>query len=123
MSPSEYITAALRTESTEYRFGSTGTVTPRMEHAIYGTVTEAGELMSDLKKAKIYGKEIDPARLVDEMGDVMWYLALLADELNVSFEEVWEKNIAKLRVRFPEKFESQRALERDKDAERKAQES
>lgn len=123
MTPSDYIRSALRTESSEYRFGSTGSVTPRMEHAIYGTVTEAGELMSDLKKSKIYGKEVDRAHLIDEMGDVMWYLALLADELGVTFEEVWEKNIAKLRVRFPEKFEAQLALERDKEAERKAQES
>lgn len=123
MSPSAYIRAALRTESPDYRFGPTGTVTPRMEHAVYGTVTEAGELMSDIKKAKIYGKDIDRAHLIDEMGDVMWYLALLADELGVSFEEVWEKNIAKLQVRFPEKFESERALHRDKEAERKAQES
>ena len=49
----------------------------------------------------------------------MWYLAILSDELGISFEEMWEKNIAKLRVRFPEKYTDHHAVNRDLDSERK----
>lgn len=119
MTPKEYIENALRTESQEYSFGTTNGVTARVEHGVIGVVTEAGELMDAIKKAKIYGKELDKVNLAEEVGDVMWYLAVLCDELGVSFESVWEKNIAKLSARYPEKYSDHHALNRDTDSERK----
>jgi len=119
MTPNEYIQNALRTEPKEYRFGETNGVTPRMEHAMMGMVTEAAECMDVVKKSKIYGRELDRVNLVEEAGDVMWYLAVLADELGISFEDMWDKNIAKLRVRFPEKYTDHHAENRDLDSERK----
>ncbi len=119
MTPTEYIERALRTESKPYRFEATGDVTPRLEHAVMGAVTEAGELMDALKKSKIYGRPLDRVNLVEEMGDLMWYLAILADELSISFEEAWDKNINKLRQRYPEKYSDQQAEERDVAKERK----
>lgn len=122
MTPQEYIQNALRTEG-NYTFGPTGAVTPRIEHAAMGIVTEAAELMDDVKKSKIYGRELDKVHLIEEAGDCMWYLAILADELGVSFEDMWEKNINKLRTRYPEKYTNEKALERDLDAERKTLET
>ena len=119
MSPNEYIQNALRTAPSEYTFGNTGDVTPRIEHAVIGMVTEAGECLDAIKKSKIHGKPLDKINLIEEVGDVMWYIALLADELGVSFEEIWEKNINKLRVRFPEKYSSEHAINHDTEAERK----
>ena len=113
MSPNEYIQNALRTETNQYSFPSTGKVTPRIEHAVMGLVTEAAECMDALKKAKIYGRELDLVNLKEEAGDIMWYLAVLADELGVSFEEIWEKNIAKLKTRYPEKYTDEHAINRD----------
>jgi len=118
MEPEEYIKNAVRTERKEYDFSETNGVSPRVEHAVMGVVTEAGELMTAVKKAKIYGKKLDLVNLVEEAGDVMWYLALLADELEVSFEEMWDKNIRKLRVRFPEKYDGKLVLNRKLDHER-----
>lgn len=89
-----------------------------MEHAVYGLVTEAGELMDEVKRVKIYGKDLDRTNLLEEAGDCFWYLALLCDELGVSFEDVWEKNIAKLRARYPEKWTAHHALNRNHAAER-----
>ncbi len=123
MTPSEYIQKARRTESETYLFPATGEVTPRIEHGIMGIVTEAGELMDAIKKSKIYGKPLDRVNLVEEAGDVMWYLAILADELGVSFEEIWEKNIQKLQKRYPEKYTHDHALNRDLATERKTLES
>lgn len=118
MTPHDYIQNALRTETKQYRFVATDEVTPRIEHAVMGLVTEAGECMDALKKAKMYGKQLDTVNLIEEAGDIMWYLALLADELDVSFEDLWEKNIAKLRVRFPEKYTDHHAEHRNTVAER-----
>jgi NTP pyrophosphatase (non-canonical NTP hydrolase) len=118
MKPGEYVKKALRTESKKYGFSATGKVTPRIEHAVYGLVTEAGELMDQIKKAKIYNKELDTFNLMEEAGDLMWYLALLSDELKVSFEEIWETNVKKLKVRYPEKYSDEKALNRDLKNER-----
>ncbi len=118
MTPNEYIKNALRTES-PYQFSATGDVTPRLEHGVMGAVTETGELMAAIKKSKIYNRPLDRVNLVEEIGDVMWYFAILADELGVSFEEIWEKNINKLRLRYPEKYTNERCEERDLEAERK----
>jgi NTP pyrophosphatase (non-canonical NTP hydrolase) len=118
MNPSEYIQKALRTES-PYRFEATGGVTARIEHGVMGVVGEAGELMDAVKKSKFNGRVFDRVNLVEEIGDVMWYLALLADELGVSFEEIWEKNINKLRQRYPEKYSVEQSEHRDLASERK----
>lgn len=118
MKPSEYIQRAKRTETGKYRFKETGGVTPRIEHATMGIVTEAGELMDAMKRAKIYGKTLDRINLVEELGDLMWYIALLTDELGTSFEEIWDKNIRKLMARYPEKYSDLKASKRNLKKER-----
>ena len=119
MRAKDYINKALKTERKDYDFVATRNVTPRMEHAIMGLVTEAGELLDQIKKAKIYGKDLDLVNLIEEFGDIMWYSALLSDELKVDFEDVWERNIKKLSSRYPEKYSHEKALNRNLDKERK----
>jgi NTP pyrophosphatase (non-canonical NTP hydrolase) len=119
MRPLTYIQNAKRTEVKKYIFGKTREVTPRIEHGIFGIVAEAGELMNAIRKAKIYGHELDKVNLIEEVGDVMWYLAILCDELGVSFETVWDKNIRKLKARYPEKFTNIKFKKRDLVKERK----
>lgn len=118
MTPAEYIAFARRTETQNYTFSATGSVTPRIEHAVMGLVTESAECMDAIKKTKIYGKELDIVNLKEEAGDIMWYLAILADALGVTFEEIWEKNIAKLAARYPEKYTDDAAINRDTAVER-----
>ena len=83
-----------------------------------GIVTEAGELMDSIKKAKIYGQKLDKTNLIEELGDIMWYIALLTDELSTSFEEIWYKNIKKLKVRYPKKYTDKKAKKRNLQKER-----
>ncbi len=118
MTPSQYIENAKKTESKEYKFLSTGEITPRIEHGAMGAVTEAAELMDIVKKCKIYGKDFDKLHMIEEMGDLMWYLAILCDDLGVTFEEVWKKNIKKLRARYPDKYTDENAVNRDHQKER-----
>jgi len=113
MNPVEYVENVLRSESPKF-----SNPNPRLLHSIMGCCTESGELMDILKKYIYYGKKIDKLALIEEVGDVLWYLGIMVDELGVSFEEVMRLNICKLKKRYPEKFESDRALNRDLDSER-----
>jgi len=73
-------------------------------HAIIGAATEAGELLEALRAVIIEGKEFDEVNMREEVGDVFWYVAVLADTCNFTFEEAQRVNIAKLRARYPNKF-------------------
>lgn len=122
MTPSEYCAAAMQFERDEYdsvAFRSSQIETLKIEHAAYGLVTEAGEILDALKKHKIYGKPLDLVNLKEEAGDVLWYLARLATAAGFSFEEAMQANIAKLSKRYGEKFSEASALNRDTEAERK----
>ena len=87
-------------------------------HGILGVATEGVELVQALAKSMQSGEEIDLVNIKEEMGDVFWYLAILANRLGVSFEDVQETVIKKLRHRFPDKFSNEKANDRDLDGER-----
>lgn len=87
-------------------------------HAAMGLCTEAGEIQDNLKRALFYGKDVDKVNLVEELGDVLWYCALLAHELKVELGDVMEINIEKLRARFPNKFTDDLAIDRHVEKER-----
>jgi NTP pyrophosphatase (non-canonical NTP hydrolase) len=123
MSPNEYIQNVLRTESTKDPVISEFGVNSRILHACMGTTTEAGELVDACKKSMFYGKTLDKVNLAEEAGDVLWYIAILCDELGVTFEELFEVNIAKLKKRYGEKFSDDKAENRDLTAEREILES
>lgn len=95
----------------------------RLEHAGHGIITEGGELMDAFKRHVFYGKPLDEINLKEEVGDLMWYVAILMDELDCQFSikafEILEANIAKLRQRYPDKFDEAQALNRDTCLERK----
>lgn len=122
MTPNEYIKAVLETEAVDMATIQKRVFTKmRLMHALIGINTENGELQDQFKKHIFYGKELDVVNLKEELGDLFWYLALACDELNLSFEEIWEKNIAKLKLRYSKagKFNETQALGRDLEAERK----
>lgn len=92
-------------------------------HATLGLVTEAGELADVVKRAYFYGKgpeSVDKNHIIEEAGDLFWYLGLLCSSCDISFEEVWAKNIAKLKARYPNKFNTQDAYNRDTKKEMEA---
>lgn len=119
MTPTEYIQNCLRTEPQTYKFAETNGISPRLEHAMYGLVTESGEFTDAIKRAKIYGKPLDKVNAKEEIGDILWYVSLALADLGVSYEEVFEVNIAKLKARFPDKYSDEKALNRDLVTERK----
>lgn len=89
----------------------------RLLHAAMGMATETGEFMDALKKHVFYGKDLDIRNLREELGDIMWYIAIACDALDVELDTVLAKNIEKLRKRYPEGFKQVDALHRDVDNE------
>ena len=61
---------------------------------------EAGELANVVKKVWRDGKELDRDWLIEELGDILWYAAILAYKLGFSLSEVMRRNIEKLRKRY-----------------------
>lgn len=65
-----------------------------------GLGNEAGEVLGKVKKAwRDADGRFDQERIAQisaELGDVLWYLARLADELGLNFDEVAKDNLAKL---------------------------
>lgn len=93
-------------------------------HAVMGLSTEANELLDAVKKYIFYGKEIDKVNLIEEAGDIFWYMAALCKEfLNIDFKEVQFKNIEKLRARYGETWHRDGAINRDLEKERSILES
>lgn len=70
-----------------------------------GLAGEAGEVVDDIKKKYFHGRDIDPQHTIEELGDVMWYVANIATQLGVSIEELIENNVGKLSKRYPTMYE------------------
>lgn len=69
-----------------------------------GLCGESGEVADIVKKHAWHGAPLDKAVMVDELGDVLWYLTDLATAIGVSLEDVAAANVAKLRRRYPDGF-------------------
>lgn len=91
----------------------------KLLHAAIGLSTESGEILDAFKKSIYYGKELDVVNIKEELGDIMWYMAILLRDLDFDFEEILDINIEKLRKRYGEKFDKQKSLKRNLKAERK----
>lgn len=92
----------------------------RMFHAVLGICTEAGEMLEAMDKVLYEGKELDVDNIFEEMGDGMWYFAIGCDSMGFDPETVIGRNIAKLKARYPDKFTTENALNRDLDKEKQA---
>lgn len=85
---------------------------PQLAEMALGLTGEAGEVIDYLKKHLFHGHELDPAKITDELGDVLWYIAGLCSILGVDMEDVAAGNIAKLKERYPEGFNEEKSIER-----------
>ncbi len=72
-----------------------------MIHAILGISGECGELLDAVKKHVIYGKPLDMANIIEELGDAEFYLQHLRTILGITREQCIDANMIKLAVRYP----------------------
>jgi len=87
----------------EYQaFVKTMKVYPEKHALIYpalGLCGEAGEIAEKVKKYMRGDKELDREGLLKELGDPLWYIASLADDLGYTLQDVVDANIEKLTSR------------------------
>lgn len=88
----------------------------KMEEALLGLAGEVGELCDYYKKHKHQGHDFDCNHMIEEAGDVAWYLAELAEALHTTLETIAERNIEKLRKRYPDGFDPERSMHREGEA-------
>ena len=95
MTPLAYQQCALRTLypdlTTDKRLGLCG----------LGLPGEVGEVVDLIKKFLYHrnGKPLDVEKLTRELGDMLWYFAVLLDTIGLTFEDVMMANVAKLEAR------------------------
>jgi len=96
MNMNDYQQAALRTASPK-------TKKDEVFHLILGLVGEAGEIAEKAKKVVRDQKSdfatFDTDDLTKELGDVLWYVAVLADHFDIDLQDIADVNIAKLASR------------------------
>ncbi len=102
----------------EYQALAMRTLNPALDrrdvliNGVMGLCGEAGEAIDIVKKHLAQGHALDREALIKELGDVAWYLAETAYALDVPLDEVLERNISKLRARYPEGFDAARSMTR-----------
>jgi NTP pyrophosphatase (non-canonical NTP hydrolase) len=89
----------------------------RLLHSGLGLCTEAGEFVDALKKHIFYNRPLDRTNLKEELGDVMWYIALAADELDLDLDKLLQANILKLKSRYANGYNHNSAKNRDTKTE------
>lgn len=71
-------------------------------HMAIGVSGEAGELLDAVKKSAIYGKSLDHKNMVEELGDLEFYMSRIRQIIGITRDEVLECNFDKLSKRYSE---------------------
>ena len=104
----------------DYQHSAMVTLNPALEkkdmliNAVMGLCGESGEAIDIVKKHLHQGHELDREKLLKELGDIAWYLAEAAYALDTDLDAIFEGNIAKLKARYPEGFDSERSVNRER---------
>jgi NTP pyrophosphatase (non-canonical NTP hydrolase) len=88
-------------------------------HMALGMCTESAELADVFKKALAYKKEVDWVNVKEEAADCLWYIANLCNINGWDLRDLMQTNIDKLQARYPNKFDTNKAINRDLETERK----
>ena len=84
----------------------------RLMHALHGMASEVGEIHSIYQKL-YQGHMLEIEKVIDEAGDLLWFVAELADVLGVSLNGIAKHNIEKLKKRYPEGFDEDHSVNRE----------
>lgn len=84
-------------------------------NACLGLSGEVGEFNDMIKKWVFHEKELDMEHAKKEMGDVLWYVAMMCEAFGWSMDEIMQMNVDKLKARYPEGFDVTRANNRAND--------
>ncbi len=81
-------------------------------NACLGMSGEVGEFNDMIKKWVFHEKELDMEHAKKEAGDILWYVVMLCESFGWNMEEIMQMNVDKLKARYPEGFDVERANHR-----------
>ena len=81
-------------------------------NGVMGLNGESGEVIDVVKKHLFQGHELDKDKIIKELGDVMWYVAEVCSSLDITLNEILEKNIEKLQKRYKNGFSVNESINR-----------
>ncbi len=84
--------------------GRTAAVTSSRSTITLGLMIEAAECGDLVKKFDEQGRAYEPTKMAFELGDVLFYLTMLAVDHGFDLATIAEMNVAKLRARYPAGF-------------------
>lgn len=121
MTGNEYQSLAMRTndgKSTERLWYHTDSKLNEVDdfggviNGCLGLAGESGEVLDIIKKWVFHEKELDKDHLKKEIGDVMWYVAMLCESFDFNIDEILKINVCKLKSRYPDGFDTEKANHR-----------
>lgn len=83
-----------------------------LAHAALGIAGEAGEVVDIIKKHYAYDKPLQLEEVVKELGDLLFYIQALMNELGIEKELVIINNMAKLTQRYGDSYSDEKAIAR-----------
>lgn len=86
-------------------------------HGALGIAGESGELVDAVKKCAFYNRDIDHENVVEELGDLLFYMQLIMNTLDVTMYDVLQHNREKLSKRYEGLVYSDQAAKERKDKE------
>lgn len=95
-------------------------ITPEQAHMLHmavGISGESGELLDAIKKVVIYQKEVDRENVIEELGDLEFYMEGLRQGLGITRQETLNANVAKLAIRYADFKYSNEAAQARADKE------
>lgn len=81
-------------------------------HAALGLSGESGEVCELVKKGLFHGWGVDRKAVLEELGDLLYYIAVMAHECDMTLQDVADFNETKLRRRYPDGFDKERSINR-----------
>ena len=83
-----------------------------MVHASMGIAGEAGEVIDAVKKTWIYGKPLDRENILEECGDLLFYISALLTQTGYTLDDAMTANMEKLKKRYPKGYTDNAAIAR-----------
>ena len=122
MTGNEYQILAMRTNDGKHKQRLAGVLEhegiincPELLNACLGLSGETGELLDMVKKWIFHEKLLDEEHMKKELGDVMWYVAMICKAMGWKLDDILQMNVDKLKARYPLGFDTELSNHRKED--------
>lgn len=106
MNHDEFLKSVLRTARTSF------SAEKQLNNVLLGLAGETGELIDCFKKQLFQDHPQDVNKIMNEVGDILYYLYLLSHTQGFTIEHCMELNKQKLQRRYPLEFSAEQSINR-----------